>query len=353
MRVRFEPRIRAHSVLNERVAAYMLTADVARIQARMLVKTFVILAWAVISYLLLAFVASNWWQVGLASVSLGLAMSGIGFSIMHDGNHGAYPLGPKLNRLAGFCLDVLGGSSYLWRFKHNINHHTFTNIHCADADIDLTPLARMSPEQPRRVGHRFQHIYVWGLYCLLAFRWILISDWAALVSGRIGENEFPRPSGSELVILIAGKVIAFALWSSLFFLHPWKLALFGTLSTAVVLGFTLAMVFQLAHVVEKAEFPPVFGDPARSDNDWFSHQLATTADFAPRSPMLTWYLGGLNYQVVHHLFPKVCHLHYPDISAILEQTCVEFELPYYRYPTLLAALGSHYRWLHEMGNAPS
>ncbi len=350
MKVRFKPRIRAHAVLNERVAAYMRTADHVGARRRMVAKTVVILSWTVGSYALLLFAASTWWQVALAAVSLGLAMSGIGFSIMHDGNHGGYPGPAWVSRAAGFTLDMLGGSSYIWSFKHNVNHHTFTNIDRADSDIDLNGLARMSPVQAHKPGHRYQHIYTWGLYCLLAFRWILLSDFQNMASGLSGENPFPRPRGRELGLFVLGKVIALGLWSGMFFVQPWPLAVFGMLLTAVVLGFTLAIVFQLAHVVEKAKFPEVSGDPARCDKDWLTHQLETTADFAPRSKFWNWYLGGLNFQVEHHLFPKICHIHYPEIAKIFRQTCEEFDLPYNCYDTFLDAVVSHQRWLRKMGS---
>ncbi len=350
MIVRFDSSGALTAEIKEKVHAYLAAQDGSRLRRKMWTKTAIILLWAVASYAALVFWVSTWWQAAIVSTSLGLAMAGIGFAIQHDANHGSYPASAFWRRLLGFTLDVMGGSSYIWKFQHNVNHHSFTNIHDADADIDLGPIARLGPGQPHRSYYRFQHLYVWPLYGLLAVSWVVYADWRDFFSRRIGSNPFAAPKGTERTLFWLGK----ALWIVVWLVVPLSFQSTGTwlaalLWTYLVLGFTLSIVFQLAHIVEDAEFMIVDDAPARVKREFFYHQLATTVDFAPKSRWLTWYLGGLNYQVEHHLFPKVCHLHYPAIATIVEAVCRERGAPYYSFPTFRAALRSHARWLYTMG----
>jgi linoleoyl-CoA desaturase len=319
----------------------------------MALKTAIILTWFAASYGLLVFFASTWWQgLGLA-ISLGLAMAGIGFSIQHDANHGGYSDSKKLNRVLALTLDMLGGSSYLWGWKHNIFHHTHTNVAGSDPDIAAEPLLRMSPQQQRRGFHRFQHLYVWGLYALMPLKWHLIDDFESYARGTVNGHKYTRPKGWELVALFGGKAFFFG-WSFVLpaFFHPvWQVALFH-LVMSWTLGLTLGLFFQVAHCVGEAEWPEPAGADGgyKLDREWAVHQVRTTVDFARDNKLLTWYLGGLNFQVVHHLFPKVCHVHYPAISRLLQESCEKFGETYRVHPSFTAALASHARWLKRMGN---
>jgi len=279
-------------------------------------------------------------------------MAGLGFSVTHDANHGSYSPHKRLNRAMCFSLDFIGASSYVWRTRHNVVHHTYTNIAGADSDIDGMPLTRFAPEQPLRALHRFQHFYAWLLYGLLAINWHTIGDVAFLWRGKIAETSLRRPRGVELAELLLGKAV-FLSWSiavPLLF-HPlWQVAaVFGIVS--FVLAFTLAVIFQLAHCLEEAEFPSSAAMSAGARTEWARHQVETTVDFAPRSRLLMWYLGGLNFQIEHHLFPRVCHIHYPALAPIVREVCAEHGIRYQVHPTLWSALASHTRWLRRMGNA--
>ena len=353
IRVRFPPRTEFAKTLNARVNEYVSAQLEGPMRRRMWLKTGLIFGWFISSYILLVFFAQAWWQAVPLAISLALSLAGIGFAIQHDANHGAYPASARWRRLLGYSLDLLGTSSYVWRFQHNIDHHTYTNVDRADADIDVGIVLRVSPTQKRRPFHRFQHLYIWVLYCLYLFQWLLWSEWRDLFRSRIGENPFPRPKGKELVGLAIAKVVSLTLWFGPIALHPIGAYLGSVLIVAMVLGATLAIVFQLAHVVEETDFPELEGDPAQSEDEWAVHQLATTLNFAPNNRLLSWYLGGLNYQVEHHLFPRICHLHYPAIAPIVQQTCEEFGVAYHQQPTFRAALASHYRWLREMGRRPT
>lgn len=225
-----------------------------RAQRRMYVKTAIILAWTVASWALLVFAAATWWQAALLVVSLGLALAGIGFNVTHDANHGSYSTNRGFNRAMRWSLDVMGASSYVWRIKHNVAHHTFTNISGADSDIEQLPLARLAPDQRRRWFHRYQHVYIWPLYGLFAVKWHTVGDVGLLLRGRVGETPLPWPRRRELAGLVLGK-IAFVSWSVVIplLLHPaWEVAV-AFLATSFVLAATLAVVFQLAHCLEEAE----------------------------------------------------------------------------------------------------
>ena len=352
MIVRFAPSGALAAELKEKVQAYLEGHDTPALRNQMYAKTAVILIWTALSYVGLVFWASSWLATMLLATSLGLAMAGVGFAIMHDANHGSYPAGPFVRRLLGCTLDLMGGSSYIWRFQHNVNHHSFTNVPDADADIDIGAIARLAPAQPYRAHFRFQHLYVWPFYSLLGVSWIVYADWRDFFGSAIGSNPFPTPKGVERWVFWGGKAAWVVLWLVVpLMVHGPGLWFTALIWTYLVLGFTLSIVFQLAHIVGEAEFPQLEGAPAKSERDFFHHQLATTADFARDNRLLTWYLGGLNYQVEHHLFPKVHHLHYPALSKIVEEVCHKHKAPYYAFPTFRAALGSHARHLYRMGRA--
>ncbi|MCX5661061.1 MAG: acyl-CoA desaturase [Planctomycetota bacterium] len=352
-KIKFAPRDDFRVELRRRVEAFLETSGRrSRDCSSMYMKTAIMLAWFVTSYVLLVFVAWTWWQgLGLA-VLLGLAASGIGFGIQHDGGHGAYSARPWINKLMALSLDLLGGSSYLWHWKHVSYHHTYVNITGHDTDIDLGGIVRLTPHQPRLMFHRWQHWYIWPLYGFMAIRWHLFSDFQEVIAGKMGGRPFPRPRNWDLVAFIAGKVIfvTIAFGIPLLVRPVWIVAMYYVVAT-LVLGIVLSIVFQLAHCVEEAEFPMPEGDSGKIENAWAIHQVETTVDFARRSRFASWLLGGLNFQIEHHLFPRICHVHYPAISKVVEQTCLDYGVKYNEHKTFLAGVASHFRWLRRMGAA--
>ncbi len=316
---------------------------------RLHLKAAAMFAWLAGSYTLLLIAPLSAWQASLLAVSLGLAMAGVGFNVMHDANHGSFSRSHRVNRLVGFSLDLLGGSSYLWRQKHNVLHHTYTNISAVDDDIEGNVLLRFAPSRPRRPWHRFQHVYVWLLFAVYPYAWWLFNDFRRAVTGRIGGNRVPRPRGRELTYFVAGKAVFFA-WA---FVVPalahrsWAVVPLTFLAVAT-LGVTLATVFQLAHCVGEADFPDA-AVTQRSSPDWAVHQVATTVDFARGSRLLSWYLGGLNFQIEHHLFPKVSHVHYAALAPLIERVCREHGVQYRAYSSLVTAIVANVRWLRRLG----
>ncbi len=337
--------------LRKRVDEFFVTTGRRRRDCpQMYLKTAMILTWYAASWVILVFGVSQVWTAALAAISLGCSMAAIGFNIQHDGSHAAYSSHRWVNSLMAMTLDLLGGSSYFWKRTHNLVHHSFTNITGHDGDIDLGKLARLSPHQERRWFHRWQHLYMWLLYGFVAIKWQFYDDNFGYIRGRIGHYQFVRPKGRELAVFVGGKLlfltIAFAI--PMYF-HPWYVVLAFYFLASFVQGVLLSVVFQLAHCLEEAEFPLPHSETGRIENDWAVHQVNTTVDCARSNPILTWFTGGLNFQVEHHLFPQICHIHYPEISKIVEQTCQEFGLQFRCNDTISGAVRSHYRWLHQMG----
>jgi linoleoyl-CoA desaturase len=349
--VKYPPHSSLRNELNARVQAYFdKRGRTSKGGLRIWGKSALIFLWLASSYLLLVFWAETWWQAVPLTISVALAVAGIGFNVQHDGGHGAFSRRKLGNRLSAWTLDMVGGSSHVWNFKHTLIHHHYTNIQGVDDDIEAEPFLRLAPGQRRRWYHRFQHLYVWPLYGFFSPKWNYYDDFYNLIRGKVGSQPIRRPRGFDLVVFLAGKLfyVGWVLVLPLF-LHPWGIVLALYALYCLALGITLATVFQLAHCVEEATFSDVPADGRRMDRCWAEHQLATTVDFSPRSRLLTWYLGGLNYQVVHHLFPRVSHVHYPALAPIMRMVCEERGVRYLSNSTIWAALRSHLRLLRRMG----
>ncbi len=349
--VRFAKGDAFYKELKRRVDAYFTdTGKNPRDAWQMYLKTFVIIGWFAASYAAAVFFAQNWWQGLIACFSLGLAAAAIGFNIQHDGGHRAYSRFNWVNRIMAMTIDLMGGSSYVWNVKHNSIHHTYANITGHDDDIDVGALARLSPHQPRLFFHRLQHFYMWPLYGFIAIKWQIFDDFFNVAIGKIGNHKLPRPKGWDLAVFIGGKAFFFTMVFVIpMIFHAWWVALLYYLFTNLINGVVLSTVFQLAHCVEEAEFPMPDEASNTMESHWAVHQIETTVDFARRSKVLTWLLGGLNYQVEHHLFHKICHVHYPALSKVVEETCREYQIKYNEHKTFVAGVVSHFRWLRRMG----
>jgi len=350
IRPKFAPNDSFQAVLRRRVDEFFArTGRNPRDNGAMYLKSAIILGVFVLSYVVLVFFAANAWHACIAATLLGASAGLIGFNIQHDGSHLAYSDRPWMNKLSAMSMDLIGASSYLWHWKHVASHHIYVNITDHDADVDLGAFARVTPHQRHYFFHRAQHFYLWALYGFMTIRWHLYGDFRDLVTREIGGHPFPRPRGKELAIFIAGKVVFFTLAFVLpMMFHSWWKVLFFYAFVAGIVGVVLSVVFQLAHCVEEADFPLPDEATNRMEDNWMVHQIHTTVDFARRSKLVCWMLGGLNFQVEHHLFPKICHVHYPEISKIVEATCREFGVRYNEHKTLWAGLVSHYRWLRRM-----
>ncbi|MDX2206635.1 MAG: acyl-CoA desaturase [Gemmatimonadales bacterium] len=285
------------------------------------------------------------------TVVVGFGLAGIGFAVGHDALHGAYSDSKRVNCCVGWAMDLIGGSSYLWKITHNVIHHTYTNIHGADEDLVVSPLLRLSPHAERHWFHRFQHWYALVLYSMTSLFWIFVKDYKYLLQKDIGPYADRRHSLADLSGVALGKAVAYG-WSIVLpFVVldiPWWQVTIGIVTAHLVAGVTLGIVFQLAHVVEETQhpLPDAAGDMPQS---WVVHELATTANFAPDNRFLGWYVGGLNFQVEHHLFPKVCSVHYPVLSGLVRELAAKHGLPYHSHVTFRSAVASHLRTLKAFG----
>ena len=285
---------------------------------------------------------------------LGLVLASIGFNIMHDACHGSYSQSKWVNELLGLSLNMLGGNAFIWKQKHNIIHHTYTNIDGMDDDISFTSLLRLCPTKPWMPVHRLQHIYLFFIYSLTSFAWAFGTDFKKYFSQRVYTTPLTKMSKKEHLIFWASKLVNIVLYILLpLFLKGWLFFLLFFVSTHIVLGFILAIVFQLAHVVENTEFELAVKDSKIIENEWAIHQVKTTANFATRNKIVSWFVGGLNYQIEHHLFPRVSHIHYPELRRIVKNTCARFNLPYNEYPTMISAIVSHLRMMRFLGKKPT
>ena len=344
--------------VNRRVNDYFKTHGISRhANTEMVVKTVFMLLLYFIPY---ALILSGNFLNPLALLSLcitmGFGMGGIGLSVMHDANHGSYSSKPWINNTIGYSMNIIGGNAFNWKVQHNVLHHTYTNIHEADEDISPRGVFRMCPNSEWKPVHRFQHIYAWFLYGLLTFVWVTFKDYGRILRyNRDGlitkmKTNFYR----EVAVLALSKLmyISYTLIIPIIILPiPAWWVFVGFMVMHFVSGFLLGIIFQPAHVVDGTEYP----DPdehGMMENTWAIHQLRTTTNFAERNRILSWYVGGLNLQVEHHLFPNICHVHYRKISSIVKKTAAEFDLPYKSYDSFRGAIAGHARLLKLLGQRP-
>ncbi|GAA4034815.1 acyl-CoA desaturase [Hymenobacter glaciei] len=282
---------------------------------------------------------------------LGACNAFIGFNVCHDAMHGAFSANKRVNRVFSLLFNLVGANPYVWTLTHNVVHHTYTNIPGHDEDIEVAPgLIRLSPEEPWRPWQRYQHLYAFPLYGLASLSWVFRKDYVKFFQPKIGEHVTRHPR-REYFNLFFYKALYYLLFIAVplgVLPLPWGQVLLGFLVLHLVEGVVMGLVFQLAHVVEGTAFPEADASGTMQEV-WAVHQLQTTANFAPRSAMASFFCGGLNRQIEHHLFPRICHIHYPALAPIVRQTAHEFGLPYLENPTFGAALRSHYCMLRRLG----
>jgi linoleoyl-CoA desaturase len=287
-----------------------------------------------------------------AYIMSGLGMAGIGMGVMHDAIHGSYSKNRQVNKYMGYTMNLIGANASVWRVQHNVLHHNYTNIDEADDDLNAPFFLRFSPHAKKYWIHRFQHYYIWFFYGLSTLSWVTTKDFIRLKRYRnkgffSGKNEYRN----ELLYLIAWKILyyAYALVLPLIMvpLAPWIIVL-AFLCMHFVTGLAISVVFQTAHVMPDTQFP-LPDENGLIANNWTIHQLATTSNYSPKSRFFSWLIGGLNFQVEHHLLPNVCHVHYKNISPIIAATAEEYGIPYHSKKTFMAAIYEHTKMLRHLG----
>ncbi|MDB5255910.1 MAG: acyl-CoA desaturase [Chitinophagaceae bacterium] len=340
--------------LKEKVDLYFKTNNtVATGNTKLYVKSIFQVCSAIGLYISLVFLHPDPFLAVILCALLGSNLAFIGFNIMHEGGHQSFSKIKWINQLSAYSLNVLGGSALFWKTKHNINHHTYTNIEGMDDDINVQPYMRIHATQRRYWIHRFQHIYWFLLYGITYLSWIFIDDFVKYFSGKIVSNsDHQKWTFKEHLIFWCTKLGYISLYIGLpVYFAGFINTLIGFGIMTFVCGLTIAVVFQMAHVVENTAFPKPDKENNKINKEWAIHQIETTANFGTGNKTLSWFLGGLNFQVEHHLFPRISHVHYPAINKLVKETCKEFNVSYLEFSSLGTAFWSHLKHIRKMGIA--
>jgi linoleoyl-CoA desaturase len=344
--------------LNKRVNQYFKENNLKRSgNWKLYVKTIVMFTLFLAPYFLILTLSIPGWAQFLLTIVMGVGMAGVGMNVMHDGNHGSYSNKEWVNRLMGGSIYILAGNVYNWKVQHNVLHHTYTNIHGHDEDLEAGRILRFTKHSKWRWHHKFQHYYSILLYGLLTINWAITTDFQQMkryMKRKLSYGKFPNPvwNWSKLVIT---KIIYISIWivvPMIFLEIAWWKILLGFFTMHYTAGLILSVVFQLAHVIEEAEMV-LPEETGVMKNTWAIHQLKTTVNFSTKNRIINWFTGGLNHQVEHHIFPHISHIHYTKIAKIVKQTAKEFNLPYNEYKTTRKAIISHFKHLKELGKKPT
>ncbi len=345
-----------HIELNERVKQYFKTNNLSqRGNIKLYFKTAFVYSVVFLCYGILVFVQPSSVLLNFLLLTVfGTFLAFVGFNVMHDSCHGAFSNNSKVNDFFGYSLNFLGAESHYWRLKHNVLHHTYTNVDGVDDDIFKPPFLRMSPNQPYNRFHKHQKNYMLLLYGVSTLFWVFFMDFSKYFTNKVHTTALPEKTLKNHITFWLTKLfyIGFYIVTPIIFLGFSKFII-GYLFYNFVMGIVLSVVFQLAHVVEGA----IFADAQESgvlkiEEDWAIYQLKTTFDFCTDNKFLTWALGGLNFQVEHHLFPKVSHVHYPAIRKIVKQTASEFGIQHNEFNSFKEALNSHFKMMDYLGKNP-
>lgn len=339
--------------VKKRVNQYFEKNDLSKhANLEMVVKTVILLTVYYGSYALIISGQLSLGAMWFLTFLMGIGMAGIGFSVSHDALHGAYSSNKYVNRALGYTFDLMGANGYIWKITHNIIHHTYTNIHNHDEDLEVAGFIRLSPHSEHKPIHRVQHILAFLAYSLATIFWVFVKDYKHFLKDDIGPYNNKKHPMSEWVILFVTKGIYYTYLLVLPMLLldiTWMQLLIGFLTLHITAGLILGIIFQLAHVVEGTDHPQP-DEENMIDEHWMIHEMVTTNNFARDNKPLCWFVGGLNFQIEHHLFPRICSVHYPEISHIVEKTAREFNIPYNQHETFFGAVASHYRTLKKFGD---
>jgi len=341
------------SALRKNVNAYFKEKGISQKgNLNLIFQTVAMLSLYLIPFMLLLLLPMAWWVGLILSGVMGIGISGIGMCVMHDALHGSYSKKEWLNKLLGGTMYLLGGNVFNWKIQHNVLHHTYTNIEGEDEDIGPRWPLRLSQNAPIRKINRYQYIHAFFFYGLMSITRI-INDFIRLAEYNktgITRKHNANPTGEYFKMTGIKIVYLFAFIGLPILVTPftWWQVLIGFTTMHWVAGSILSTVFQLAHVVEGAE-QPLPDESGVINHDWAVHEVRTTSDFARNNAVINWCVGGLNFQIEHHLFPYISHVHYRKIAPIVESTANQFGLSYNLKPSFINALLSHIRRLKELG----
>lgn len=341
-----------YKTLREAVEVYFVENKVSKKgNIELHIKTALLLLFFVLTYTSIMFFDTRVFILVLETLFLAAVTASIGFCVMHDASHNAYSEKDWINNLLVLTDELLGVSSDQWIVKHREIHHAFTNTD-HDGDLEAGWFFRFHFLQKWRPIHKYQHYYAVFFYGLLYGVWIWKNDFQKYFSGNIhGKKVKLKPWGH--VRFWSGKVFHFTtmILVPLYFLGWGKTLLFYGLYVFVT-GVLLSVVFQLAHITQKTIFPAQEeGSTEITEDSWAALQVRTTCNFAMENIWARVLLGGLNFQIEHHLFPQISHVHYPKIQPIVFRICQEYEVEYNSFETMKASVVSHLLKLEELGAA--
>ena len=346
------------AILNKRVNNYFKKNKLLKTgNWKLYLKSIIMLSLWIVPYVLIFSIETNQWFKLLLCIITGIGMAGVGMNVMHDGNHGSFSKFSFINKIMGGTIYFLAGNVFNWKIKHNYLHHSFTNIHGHDEDLEAGVILRFSKHAKWKPYHKFQHYYSLFLYGLLTIKWALFSDFQEMsnfLKRKLSYNDSKGPF-HQWIGLIITKIIYFSIWLVIPFLVikiSWWKILIGFFIMHYTAGIILSLTFQLAHVIEKADMPIPKNKDQSINNTWVIHQLLTTVNFSSKNKFINWFTGGLNHQIEHHIFPNISHVHYEKISKIVKRTAKEFNLPYKENVSLKDAIFSHFKFLKQMGMNP-
>jgi len=341
------------TTLKTRVNNYFQENEICRhANPQMVTKTTLALSIYLLPYLLIVLGGITYIPLlFLLWIIMGFGKAFIGTSVMHDALHGSYSQKKAVNYFMGISAFLIGADPTNWKIQHNVLHHTYTNIEHTDEDIAPRYVMRFTPNQPRRWFHSYQYIYAFFFYGISTLMWTTFKDFAKIIQYK--KNGLVK-KGSKFNRHLSMMVIRKLLYHVIFLVIPilvlpfsvWMVLLMY-LTMHIVTGLFLSVVFQTAHIMPDLNF--IEQEDEHIEHNWLVHQVRTTSNFAMNNKLLSWFIGGLNYQIEHHLFPNICHVHYPEISKIVRQTTAEFNLPYHYQKTFWAAIVSHVRMLKTLG----
>jgi linoleoyl-CoA desaturase len=324
---------------------------------RLYIKSWILIPLALASYISLITVSMPAVLALAICAVLGLCIASIGFNVMHDANHGSFSESKRINYIMGLTMNALGANAFIWKMKHNIVHHTYTNIDGLDDDIAKSPVLRHCYSQTFKPVHKYQHYYMFFFYGISYILWALYTDFEKYFKRSIHTTPINKIPMQEHVLFWFSKSMYVIFYITLpILMVGFSKFIIGYLFTCAVVGITLSLVFQLAHVIELTEFTDATQEQdvrMTIEDSWAVHQMRTTANFAMDNKLVSWYVGGLNFQVEHHLYPKISHVHYPALSPIVQRVCKEYGVPYNTIPSMLTAIGSHVRTMRKFGQEES
>ncbi len=303
--------------------------------------------------LMLSGVISSFSGVLICWIAMGIGQAGVGMGVMHDANHRSFSKNHTINKWMSNTLYLLGGSPITWQHQHNTLHHGFTNIDGHDEDISPVGILRFSPHKPLLKIHRYQHLYAWFFYGLMTILWITTKDFKQLIrynkSGVALSNNksFKQIMGTVIVSKVL-YYVALMIIPMLILPFAWYWIVIFFIAQHFTSGFLLTIIFQTAHVVPTSKYP-LPDESGTLENNWAVHQLYTTSDYSPNNRIFSWLIGGLNYQVEHHLFPNISHVHYRKLSKYVKEVANKYNLPYHVQPGFWKALWEHALMLKKLG----